>query len=106
VDARQSDPRHATPGPGQDGLADRELLRSAPKRTDSDHQVSMVAALANALPNPTLQAIGTALEQMRERTPRGGIRWAPSSVKHLLDKAKAAGLVRERERAADKSAGA
>jgi DNA invertase Pin-like site-specific DNA recombinase len=80
----------------QDGLADRELLRSAPKRTDSDHQVSMVAALANALPNPTLQAIGTALEQMRERTPRGGVRWAPSSVKHLLDKAKAAGLVRER----------
>jgi hypothetical protein len=53
----------------------------------------------NALPNPTLQAIGTALEQMRERTPRGGIRWAPSSVKHLLDKAKAAGLVRG-ERAA------
>jgi DNA invertase Pin-like site-specific DNA recombinase len=80
----------------QDGLADRELLRAAPKRTDSDHQVSMVAALANALPNPTLQAIGTALEQMRERTPRGGVRWAPSSVKHLLDKAKAAGLVRER----------
>jgi hypothetical protein len=24
------------------------------------------------------------LEAMRERTPRGGTRWHPSSVKHLL----------------------
>jgi hypothetical protein len=29
---------------------------------------------------------------MRERTPRGGTRWHPSSVKHLLDQAVRFGL--------------
>ena len=77
-----------------DGLADAALLQAAPKRTDSDHHVSMVAALWNAMANPTLQAVGTQLEKMRERTPRGGVRWSPSSVKHLLDKARVQGLVR------------
>jgi hypothetical protein len=32
-------------------------------------------------------------EAMRERTPRGGTRWHPSSVKHLLLKADRLGLV-------------
>ena len=78
----------------RDGLADAALLQAAPKRTDSDHHVSLVAALWNAMPAPTLQAVGAQLERMRERTPRGGIRWSPSSVKHLLDKARALGLLR------------
>jgi DNA invertase Pin-like site-specific DNA recombinase len=77
------------------GLLPADCLKAAPKRTDTDHHVSMVAALANALPHPTLQAIGAELERMRERTPRGGIRWSPGSVKHLLDKAKGLGLIRE-----------
>jgi hypothetical protein len=29
---------------------------------------------------------------MRERTPRGGTRWHPSSVKHLLDRAERLGF--------------
>src|ERR1700692_4967431 len=32
------------------------------------------------------------LEAMRERTPRGGTRWHPSSVKHLLGRAERLGL--------------
>ena len=35
-------------------------------------------------PIRTLQQIAAQLEAMRERTPRGGTRWHPSSVKHLL----------------------
>jgi hypothetical protein len=34
-----------------------------------------------------LQQIAAQLEAMRERTPRGGSRWRPSSVRHLLARA-------------------
>ena len=36
--------------------------------------------------------IATQLEAMRERTPRGGTRWHPSSVEHLLARAEQLGL--------------
>jgi len=39
-----------------------------------------------------LQQIAAQLEAMRERTPRGGTRWHPSSVKHLLARAERLGL--------------
>jgi hypothetical protein len=39
-----------------------------------------------------LSQIGAQLEAMCERTPRGGTRWSPSSVKSLLDRAEKLGL--------------
>jgi len=47
------------------------------------------------VPDRTLQQIGTQLEAMRERTPRGGTRWHPSSVKHLLGRAAKLGLTED-----------
>ena len=52
---------------------------------------SWVAAVAaNTL---SLRAIGAQLEAMRETTPRGGRSWAAASVKNLLDRARAQGLL-------------
>jgi hypothetical protein len=42
---------------------------------------------------PTLAAIGKALEDMHQRTPRGGSRWSRSSVKNLLDRAREQGYI-------------
>lgn len=39
------------------------------------------------------QQIAAHLEDMHERTPRGGTRWHPSSVKHLLTRAQRLGLL-------------
>ena len=46
-----------------------------------------------AAPNLTLRAIGAELARLREKTPRGGLHWSPSSVAHLLERARKAGLV-------------
>src|SRR6185312_13961705 len=48
--------------------------------------------IAAAAPDRTLQQIAAQLEAMRERTPRGGTRWHPSSVRHLLARAEQLGL--------------
>jgi hypothetical protein len=40
---------------------------------------------------PTLAAIAKALEDMHQRTPRGGSRWSRSSGKNLLDRAREQG---------------
>ncbi len=37
--------------------------------------------------------IASQLERLHERTPRGGTKWAPSSVKNLLDRARRSGLL-------------
>ena len=47
----------------------------------------LVAGIKAAAPDRTLQQIAAQLEAMHERTPRGGTRWHPSSVKYLLDQA-------------------
>ena len=52
----------------------------------------MAAGIAMANPEMSLRAIGAQLDSMRERTPRGGRRWAASSVKHLLDQVQSLGL--------------
>ena len=51
------------------------------------------AGIKAAAPERTLQQIAVQLESMRERTPRGGTRWHPSSVRHLLVQAERFGLV-------------
>lgn len=54
---------------------------------------AIVAAIKDADPDITLQAICTRLEAMRERTPRGRTRWQPSSVRMLLERADRLGLL-------------
>ncbi len=72
-------------------LADATLERT-PRRPPEDRLMMMAAGIAMANPEMSLRAIGAQLEAMRERTPRGGRRWAASSVKHLLDQAERLGL--------------
>jgi hypothetical protein len=67
-----------------EGMVEATLLdRSKPQNTD-DRLVGLVAGIKAAAPERTLQQIAAQLESMHERTPRGGTRWHPSSVKHLL----------------------
>ena len=61
----------------------------------------LVAGIALADPGKTLQQIGAQLEAMHQRAPRGGVRWSPSSVKSLLDRAVRRGLIPAAEAQAD-----
>ena len=63
------------------GRADAALLKQAPVRCPENRLIPLIKAL---MPGKTLQQICTYLEAMRERTPRGGTRWHPSSVRHLM----------------------
>ncbi len=75
-----------------EGIVEASLLdRARPQRSD-DRLVRLVAGIKAAAPGRTLQQIASQLEAMRERTPRGGTRWHPSSVKHLLTRAEHLGL--------------
>ena len=76
-----------------EGLADPALLAPAPRRPAADRLVAIVAGIARSAPHLTLRAIGAELARLRERTPRGGLHWSPSSVAHLLERARKAGLV-------------
>ncbi|HPG04667.1 MAG TPA: recombinase family protein [Beijerinckiaceae bacterium] len=73
-------------------VADPVLLERAPRSPPEDRLMMLVAGIAMANPDMSLRAIGAQLEQMRERTPRGGPKWSASSVKHLLDQAAKLGL--------------
>ena len=73
-------------------LADANLLERTPRRPPDDRLMMMAAGIAMANPEMSLRAIGAQLDSMRERTPRGGRRWAASSVKHLLDQVQSLGL--------------
>lgn len=79
----------------RDHLLPSEVLARASRRTSNETLVTLVAALWNALPQPTLAACARALEAQYVRTPRGGTRWSPSSVANLLDRARTLGLLRE-----------
>jgi DNA invertase Pin-like site-specific DNA recombinase len=75
-----------------EGIVEASLLdRARPQRSD-DRLVRLVAGIKAAAPDRTLQQIAAQLESMRERTPRGGTRWHPSSVRHLLARAERLGL--------------
>jgi len=75
-----------------EGIAEASLLDRAPPRAGGDRLVRLVAGIKAAAPDRTLQQIAAQLEAMRERTPRGGTRWHPSSVRHLLGQAETLGL--------------
>jgi hypothetical protein len=75
-----------------EGIIEAKLLDRAPRQPGDDRLIRLVAGIAAAAPDRTLQQIAAQLEGMRERTPRGGTRWHPSSVKHLLTRAEQLGV--------------
>jgi DNA invertase Pin-like site-specific DNA recombinase len=75
-----------------EGIVEAHLLDRARPQRGSDRLVRLIAGIAAAAPERTLQQIATQLEAMRERTPRGGTRWHPSSIRHLLARAEELGL--------------
>lgn len=82
----------------REGLLDPALLRPAPTRPGRRHSLSaraveLAAAYLRGRPDATLAELGTALLRLKLRPPRGGEAWAPSSLKGLLDRARALGLI-------------
>jgi DNA invertase Pin-like site-specific DNA recombinase len=75
-----------------EGIIESSLLDRARPQQSDDRLIRLVAGIKAAAPDRTLQQIAAQLETMRERTPRGGTRWHPSSVKHLLTRAERLGL--------------
>src|ERR1700676_5490125 len=69
-----------------EGIIETTLLERARSQRSDDRLIRLVAGIKAASPDRTLQQIAAQLELMHERTPRGGTRWHPSSVKHLLSK--------------------
>ncbi|MBZ6078859.1 recombinase family protein [Microvirga puerhi] len=74
-------------------MADPILLKPAARKSPQDRLMTLIAGIAMADPNLSLREIGAQMERMRERTPRGGLRWSASSVKNQLDRARSLGLV-------------
>ena len=66
-----------------DALAEQQLL----------HDQAGLDGLAEADVVGDEEVRARQLERLHERTLRGGTRWAPSSVKNLLDRAKRSGLL-------------
>ncbi len=69
-------------------LADPGLLKKSPPRLPEDRLMTLVAGIHASNPELTLREIAAQLERLHERTPRGGSKWSPSSVKNLLDRAR------------------
>ena len=67
-----------------EGMVEAGLLGRAKPQQSDERLIRLVAGIKEAAPHRTLQEIAAQLETMRERTPRGGTRWHPSSVRHLL----------------------
>jgi DNA invertase Pin-like site-specific DNA recombinase len=76
-----------------EGMADKDLLRKSPPRPPEDRLMTLVAGIHSSNPELTLREIAGQLERLHERTPRGGTKWSPSSVKNLIDRAKRTGLL-------------
>jgi hypothetical protein len=82
-----------------EALAEPELLGTAPRRRPRKEQAArkrateVAAALVAGRSGITLEQLGTELTRLGLVPVRGGSQWAPSSVKALLDRARAAGLL-------------
>jgi hypothetical protein len=74
-------------------VADPGLLRKSPPRLPEDRLMTLVAHIYASNPDLTLREIAGQLERLHERTPRGGSKWSPSSVKNLLDRARRSKLL-------------
>jgi len=76
-----------------EGMADAAMLRKSPPRLPVDRLMTLVTGIHASNPGMILREIASQLERLHERTPRGGTKWAPSSVKNLLDRARRSGLL-------------
>lgn len=74
-------------------LVDAALLKKSPPRLPEDRLMTLVAGIHSSNPDLKLREIAGQLERLHERTPRGGSKWAPSSVKNLIDRARRSGLI-------------
>lgn len=74
-------------------MADPGLLKKSPPRLPEDRLMTLVAGIHSSNPKLTLREIAAQLEKLHERTPRGGSKWSPSSVKNLIDRARRTGLI-------------
>ena len=74
-------------------MADPALLRKSPPRLPEDRLMTLVAGIHTSNHDLTLREIAGQLERLHERTPRGGSKWSPSSVKNLIDRARRSGLL-------------
>ena len=74
-------------------MADAVLLKRSSTRSTDDRLMTLIAGMAMSDPDLSLRDIAAQLERLRERTPRGGPQWSPSSVKQQLDKARQMGLI-------------
>lgn len=79
-------------------LADARLLKKSPPRLPEDRLMTLVAGISGSNRDLSLRDIAAQLERLHERTPRGSSKWSASSVKNLLDRAKAIGLVEAQPR--------
>lgn len=77
----------------REGFLEAQILQRARRSDVDDRLLAIVAGIAGADPDMTLQSICDRLEAMREPTPRGRARWQPSSVRMLLQRAKTHGLL-------------
>lgn len=77
----------------RDGLADPSLLGRATGGPADDRLLVVIAGMRGANPDMTLEAMCQRLEAMREPTPRGRSSWHPSTVRALLQRAEARGLL-------------
>jgi DNA invertase Pin-like site-specific DNA recombinase len=73
-------------------MADPALLQPAPRKNPEDRLMTLIAGIAMTDPSLSLREIGAQLKRMRERTPRGALKWSASSVKKQLELAKKHGL--------------
>ena len=73
-------------------IAEPGLLAKAGRRPPDDRLLTLIAGIAISNPALSLRDIAAQLEGMRERTPRGGLRWSASSVQFQLARARKLGL--------------
>lgn len=85
--------RRAVKWMAAEGMVDPALLTKSTPRLPEDRLMTLVAGIYAANPEFTLREIAGQLERLHERTPRGGTKWAPSSVKNLIDRARRSGLI-------------
>jgi DNA invertase Pin-like site-specific DNA recombinase len=77
----------------EQGLLDRSVLDRAERKPPDSRLMMLLAGIAMANPSLSYRDIARQMQAMKERSPRGGAQWSPSSVHNMLARAVAAGLL-------------
>jgi DNA invertase Pin-like site-specific DNA recombinase len=83
------------------GMADEALLERAKPLAPDEALPRLVASIVRGRPELTIRQIGSELEGLGERTPRGGRTWSPSSVTLQIERARALGFLPQQISEAD-----